>query len=143
MHLNIGLLAKTLLIEGSIAGFASMHGLWTGETSWRQVADRMLGRDKETVHLIVREADGRADEKIVTSINHPFFVKEKGWVEAAKLSAGDLIATSKDGGVARAIQLIVKPKPMLSYNLSVNEDHTFFVFWNCSAIACFAASCHE
>jgi hypothetical protein len=58
----------------------------TGKTSWRQVEDRMQGYHPETVYLTVRGANGKADETILTSINHPFFVKDKGWVDAAALT---------------------------------------------------------
>jgi hypothetical protein len=48
-------------------------------TGWYPVADTIKHEDKTIVHLVLDS------EKITTTPEHPFYTKEKGWVNAVDL----------------------------------------------------------
>ena len=55
-------------------------------------------------------------------------VKDKWWKAAAELKAGDILETA-DGKckVVKSITVEEKGYPVTTYNLSVEDNHTFFV----------------
>ena len=66
------------------------------------------------------------DERITTTPEHPFAVRNQGWVAAIFLKEGDIIQSSNGAwGTVLGTQVRHTPQPM--YNLTVVEAHTFFV----------------
>src|SRR5207244_200957 len=63
---------------------------------------------------------------IGTSAEHPFFVKTKGWVDAAQLEPGDLLST-RDGRWVAAEGVTETGELHTLYNLRVEGWHTYFV----------------
>jgi RHS repeat-associated protein/uncharacterized repeat protein (TIGR01451 family) len=66
------------------------------------------------------------DELLDTTVEHPFYTLERGWVDAIDLRLGEHIP-QLDGevGVVTGLSYEFRSQPM--YNLTVAEAHTFFV----------------
>ena len=69
---------------------------------------------------------GEGSEEIITTDEHPFYVEGKGFTPAAKLTLGDVVRLAGDrlsvvGNFKRNFN------GQLAYNLSVLNDHTYFV----------------
>jgi hypothetical protein len=77
--------------------------------------------------LEIQEADG-STETIRTTDEHPFWVKDVGWVKAGDLQVGQQLLTT-DGRLATltATQSEAHPEGISVYNLTVADDHTYFV----------------
>ena len=55
----------------------------TGESEYKEVVQTFENETKELVHITV------ADEEIVSTPKHPFYVPQKGWTSAVDLKAGE------------------------------------------------------
>ncbi len=67
-------------------------------------------------------------EKITTTPNHPFYVPAKGWTDAAKLRAGDmLVLLNGEYVVLDRVQHEILESPIAVYNFQVEYDHTYYV----------------
>ena len=60
----------------------------TGESDYKEVVETFENETKELVHIIV------ANEEIVSTPKHPFYVPQKGWTNAVDLRAGDILVRS-------------------------------------------------
>jgi pretoxin HINT domain-containing protein len=65
-------------------------------------------------------------EIIHTTDEHPFYVRDKAWVEAGELTVGTEILKS-DGSFGLVEAVIVLDEPQTMYNLTVALAHTFVV----------------
>ena len=76
----------------------------------------------ELIYLTVDE------EEIITTENHPFYVKDRGFVPAGKLKPGDEVLLS-DGTTAkiRKVEEHHLETPVCVYNFEVEELHTYLV----------------
>ena len=112
-----------------------------------KVGDKVLALDAETldknyknveviykrkvdslVHLIID------DEEIITTKNHPFYVKERGFVEATLLCIGNELLDSN--GDIHLVNDIYREKCIEDnyvYNIKVEDYHTYFV-GNCGIL---------
>lgn len=105
--------------------------------------DRVLARDEETGDnayqrvlasfnewhertLTVEISTGDDSESIVTTDEHPFFVIDKGFVPAVQLRIGDVLSLA-DRQHAEVTVLRRNDVPQTAYNLTVEDDHTYFV----------------
>ncbi len=79
----------------------------------------------ETDELIHVFAGG---EEIVTTPSHPFYSPVKGWTDAAKLRAGDiLVLVNGEYVVVEKIQHEILEAPIAVYNFQVEDYHTYYV----------------
>lgn len=76
--------------------------------------------DPTLVHLML---DG---EYLVTTPEHPFFTKERGWVAAGVLQVGEQVRQA-DGTSGMVQRVELEQRPRVMYNLTVATAHTFFV----------------
>ncbi len=92
----------------------------SGTTGSYKVTDTISHKDPVVFHVTL---DG---ERLVTTKEHPFYTRERGWVDAGKLRTG-MQVRRLDGtyGVVDKVQAVHKPQRM--YNLTVEDAHTFFV----------------
>ena len=69
-----------------------------------------------------------AGEIIQCTETHPFQVKDKGWVDAANLTPGDVVYT-KDWNTAtvKNVVLVELAEPVEVFNFEVEDCHTYFV----------------
>jgi hypothetical protein len=65
-------------------------------------------------------------EQVETTPEHPFAVEGEGFVAAADLVAGEKIRRA-DGGTGTVDAVSWTGEPAMMWNLTVAEDHTFFV----------------
>ena len=93
----------------------------TGETELGIVGDLKIHNVEDVIDLVFNDTTS-----ITTTPEHPFFVKEKGWVEAKNLQEGDVCVKDDKTDIT-----IISVKEDVSshtvYNLlSVSENHNFF-----------------
>jgi Pretoxin HINT domain len=96
----------------------------TGQESYQTVTATMAEWHDTTLTVNLWRAEG--SEQIITTDEHPFFVVGKGFTPAAKLVLGDVIKLAGErlsvvGNLKRNF------KGQLAYNLTVANDHTYFV----------------
>jgi hypothetical protein len=92
----------------------------TGETGSYEVVAVWEHADPVMVHLTI---DG---EVIETTLEHPFYTDEAGWVPAGDLWDGARVRNA-DGSFGAVEGATVIADPEVMYNLTVEEAHTFFV----------------
>jgi RHS repeat-associated protein len=96
----------------------------TGEESYQEVLATLVDWHQTTLTLTVEKGGTR--EAIITTDEHPFFVVGKGFVRAVDVAVGDLVQ-----GVGSAVATVAGSKRnnagQLAYNLTVANDHTYFV----------------
>ncbi len=66
------------------------------------------------------------DSQIETTAEHPFWVPERGWVQAGELTTTDQLL-SKDGDQIAITGIEQRSAPQLVYNFEVAEAHNYFV----------------
>ena len=77
--------------------------------------------------VVVSDGNGNI-ESLESTVEHPYYVRGKGWTNADELEAGDLLLG--DDGTARVVETSFaegKPDGVTVYNLTVEGDHTYFV----------------
>ena len=67
-----------------------------------------------------------AGREIGTTAEHPFYVKDKGWLEAHKLEKGNQLATL-DGQWVTVNEVFDTGHLEVVYNLRIGDYHTYFV----------------
>ncbi len=92
----------------------------TGQLGSFEVTATFSHEDTVIEYLVI---DG---ERLVTTPEHPFYTRERGWVAAGDLQKGEHVRKA-DGtyGVVRSLRLVEQKQRM--YNLTVDEAHTYFV----------------
>ena len=94
----------------------------TGETELKSVVETYINETDELTHVFV---DG---EEIICTPSHPFYSPVKGWTDACKLRAGDiLVLVNGDYVVVEKIQHEILESPVKVYNFQVEDDHTYYV----------------
>ena len=96
----------------------------THQTEEKTVVETYINKTECIVHLHIK------NEVINTTKNHPFYVKEKGFVEACELSKGDEIMNAS-GGSYLVERIEFEDKEETVYNFQVEDYHTYYVGENC------------
>jgi RHS repeat-associated protein len=65
-------------------------------------------------------------ETVITTLSHPFWVENVGWVDAGRLAIGNLIKL-REGEPESVKNLEIIPQPTLVYNFDVEPAHNYFV----------------
>lgn len=97
----------------------------TGEVEERAIDEVIVTHDRAVLELTIGFEGGLVEALGVTG-EHPFWVKNAGWVEADELLAGDELETA-DGRSATVQGIVESEQPATTYNLNVNGHHTYFV----------------
>lgn len=92
----------------------------TGEIAYKPVTDIF---SKEVSELYIIDAGG---EKIKTTNNHPFWIKNVGWKTSEELKIGDYLITDKDIAI-RIDNISIQQINTVVYNFTVADFHTYFV----------------
>ena len=92
----------------------------TNQTEEKTVVETYINQTECIVHLHIK------NEVINTTKNHPFYVKEKGFVEACELSKGDEIMNAS-GGSYPVERIEFEDKEETVYNFQVEDYHTYYV----------------
>ena len=94
----------------------------TMETSPKTVLETYIREVTTLVHLTVN------GEEIVTTVDHPFYVKNQGFIKAGELKFGDeLLDVNGNVLLVENFDVELTEKPVTVYNFQVDEFHTYFV----------------
>lgn len=93
----------------------------TGATSFQEVQQTFV-RDANRIYVIEYE-NGVSVE---TTWNHPFWIEERGWIEARKLKAG-MRSVTANGERLEIRSISIDDRPEVVYNFSVAQNETYFV----------------
>ena len=94
----------------------------TGEVALKPVVETYINECDELIHLSVK------DEEIICTPNHPFYAPQKGWTEAVRLRAGDILVTiNGEYVVLEKVQHELLESPVTVYNFQVEDYHTYCV----------------
>lgn len=89
----------------------------------KKVTNIFRGETYEWIHLILSTG-----EELTCTREHPFSVKDKGWVTAINLQTGDQFLTSDGKECSLAGKWIEKlDHPEMTYNFEVEGLHNYFV----------------
>jgi len=97
----------------------------TGDIDWRPVVNVFIFNGRPIYELIVENADG-IQETVVVTDDHPYRIVGRGWVKSIDLLPG-MIALDYDGREIEIISLVDLEVRKTTYNIEVEEFHTFFV----------------
>ena len=94
----------------------------TMETSPKTVLETYIREVTTLVHLTVN------GEEIVTTVDHPFYIKNQGFIKAGELIVGDELL-DVNGNVLLVEKFNVKltGEPVKVYNFQVEDFHTYYV----------------
>ncbi|GHI26602.1 hypothetical protein Shyd_79730 [Streptomyces hydrogenans] len=100
----------------------------TGRTSTRKVVATILTEDdKDFVDLTIAGEKAPAGEVLTTTTTHPFWsLLDHAWVKAGSLTPGTTLRTP-DGGMATVERTRSYEKRQRTYDLTVEEIHTYYV----------------
>ena len=98
----------------------------TFETEEKTVLETYIRRTDKLIHLVIN------GEEIITTETHPFYVKERGFVDAGSLLIGDpLIDVHGNILVVENTRTEYLDEPETVYNFQVEDFHTYYVGANC------------
>ena len=118
----------------------------SGLMNYQSVLRTINSTDPDTAYLVVADQNGK-QQTIVSDSKHPYFAQygtdptppqpspgkpyhgnivNAYWVNAANLEAGHKLIDDS-GNWQTVVSVRVEPKPLNSYNLEVENDHTFFI----------------
>ena len=94
----------------------------TFETAEKTVVETYIREVPQLVHLTVN------GELISTTVDHPFYIKDVGFVNAGELYVGDIVINaSGDTYSIDTINIEIVDKPVTVYNFQVEDFHTYHV----------------
>ena len=94
----------------------------TMETSLKIVLETYIREVTTLVHLTVN------GEEIVTTVDHPFYVKNQGFIKAGELIVGDeLLDVNGNVLLVENFDVELTEEPVKVYNFKVEDFHTYHV----------------
>ena len=94
----------------------------TMETSPKTVLETYIREVTTLVHLTVN------GEEIVTTVDHPFYVKNQGFIKAGELIVGDeLLDVNGNVLLVENFDIELTDEPTTAYNFQVEDFHTYHV----------------
>ncbi|MFJ8189393.1 polymorphic toxin-type HINT domain-containing protein [Streptomyces sp. NPDC096094] len=112
----------------------------TGETRLRKVTRLIVTEDDKYFNELTIETP-TGPEKLTATHEHPFWVPEIGaWVEARNLAAGMTLRTP-DGTTVRVISNRAYTKHARTYNLTVDDLHTYYVLAGATPVLVHNSNC--
>ena len=94
----------------------------TMETSPKTVLETYIREVTTLVHLTVN------GEEIVTTVDHPFYVKNQGFIKAGELIVGDeLLDVNGNVLLVEKFNVELTEEPVTVYNFQVEDFHTYHV----------------
>lgn len=88
----------------------------------KTVLETYIREDSKLIHLMIN------GEEIITTETHPFYVNDRGFVNAGELAVGDeLLDSNKNILLVENFDVELTDKPVKVYNFQVEDFHTYFV----------------
>ncbi|MCA6095926.1 hypothetical protein LE181_27655 [Streptomyces sp. SCA3-4] len=112
----------------------------TGETGPRTVTDVIVSEhDKQFNELTIKTPNG--SEQLTATHEHPFWSpSQRDWVKAANLRAG-MTLRAFDGTTVTVEKNLPHTKYARTYNLTVDDLHTFYVFAGTTPVLVHNSAC--
>jgi hypothetical protein len=98
----------------------------TGALVWGRVASTSARVAESVIALTLHDEAGVVQRLEVTP-EHPFRVRDRGWVGAGSLVPGQEVHEVEDGAWLQVVRVAPVPKRALVYNFEVEDFHTYFV----------------
>lgn len=95
------------------------------QEGWQEVIANFSEYHQHVRSLTLQSADGTT-ETLITTDEHPFYHKQKHWLASSELKRGDQVL-ARAGRELLVIKNEVIAEGQLAYNLTVANDHTYFV----------------
>ena len=101
----------------------------TFETEEKLVLETYIRQTDKLIHLVIN------GEEIITTETHPFYVKDRGFVDAGELLVGDSLR-DVHGNVLliKDMQIEYPEEPTTVYNFQVEDFHTYHVGQNAALV---------
>ena len=94
----------------------------TLDTAEKTVLETYVRQVDKLVHLTIN------GEEILTTVDHPFYVQNRGFINAGNLLVGDtLISVNGKDLVIEKFFIEETEEPVDVYNFQVEDYHTYFV----------------
>ena len=94
----------------------------TFETAEKRVLETYIREDSKLIHLVIN------GEEIVTTETHPFYVNNRGFVNAGELIVGDeLLDVNGNVLLVENFDVELTEEPVKVYNFQVEDFHTYHV----------------
>lgn len=94
----------------------------TFETAEKTVLETYIREDSKLIHLMIN------GEEIITTETHPFYVKNRGFVNAGELAIGDeLLDSNCNVLLVENHSVELTDEPVTVYNFQVEDFHTYHV----------------
>lgn len=94
----------------------------TGDVALKEVVETYVNESDKLIHIFV------GGEEIIATPSHPFYSPVKGWTEACKLRAGDILQlVNGEYVVVEKVQHEILEAPIRVYNFQVADYHTYYV----------------
>jgi hypothetical protein len=127
-----GIPGKTCFVAGTLIrterGDIPIEQVVVGDKVWSRNID--TGRDElqPVVDTYVRHADTLlkltvAGAVLTTTADHPFMVKDRGWVKAGDLQVGDTLVTPTSTTVLTGVEHVAKGATVYNFQVAVNHDY--------------------
>ncbi|HEY0710930.1 MAG TPA: polymorphic toxin-type HINT domain-containing protein [Polyangia bacterium] len=97
-----------------------------GPAAFKPVLERFLSTSGSIVRLTTINVAGR-EETFETTGAHPFFVEDRGWIEARELVPGRDLLVDLEGRPVRLVMAESRDEQVPVYNLEVADHHTYHV----------------
>ena len=114
-------------------GFVAIEKLAAGDKVISTNPDTLETAEKTVLETYVRQVDKLVHitingEEIITTVDHPFYVQGRGFIEAGSLLVGDkLISVNGEDLTIEDYYIKLTEEPISVYNFQVEDFHTYFV----------------
>ena len=99
----------------------------TGKKALKKVVHLFQNKTRKWVHLFFK-LENDEKEEIVCTEDHPFYVKNIGWINAINLVANDkILLYNNDIAVLHSKEIEELEKEETTYNFEVEDYHTYYV----------------
>ncbi len=114
-----------------IEQFVGGELIWTRnditlEYGYRPVIATKVTADQAIFEVVIRGGDGQ-QETLNTTAEHPFWVKELGWLKASLLQSGMTLLDRNNKELTIVSQILIPNRLETVYNIEVDELHTYHV----------------
>ncbi|MBT9625789.1 hypothetical protein GPK54_10840 [Ruminococcus bicirculans] len=94
----------------------------TFEIAEKTVLETYIREDSKLIHLVIN------GKEIITTETHPFYVNDRGFVNAGELAVGDeLLDSNKNILLVEKFNVELTDEPVTVYNFQVEDFHTYHV----------------
>ena len=94
----------------------------TMETAPKTVLETYIREDSKLIHLVIN------NEEIITTETHPFYVNNRGFINAGELVVGDeLLDLNGNTLLIESYEIELTDEPTTVYNFQVEDFHTYHV----------------